>query len=64
MCLETPTKPGVLFSEEENESVDREGKSLHALIAPAKIRLFAVGHLKRNPEKSLFCMFGCADNKG
>ncbi|XP_067226929.1 exosome component 10 isoform X1 [Chanodichthys erythropterus] len=38
---ETPTKPGVLFSEEENESVDREGKSLHALIAPAKIRLFA-----------------------
>lgn len=39
--FETPTKAGVLFSEEENESMDQEGKSLHGLIAPAKIRLFA-----------------------
>ncbi|KAK7128557.1 hypothetical protein R3I94_016956 [Phoxinus phoxinus] len=39
--FETPTKPGVLFSEEENESVDRDGNPLHGLMAPAKIRLFA-----------------------
>uniref|UniRef100_A0A8C1I6M5 Exosome complex component 10 n=1 Tax=Cyprinus carpio TaxID=7962 RepID=A0A8C1I6M5_CYPCA len=39
--FETPTKPGVLFSEEEDESVNQEGKSLHGLIASAKISLFA-----------------------
>uniref|UniRef100_A0A8C1G3H1 Exosome complex component 10 n=1 Tax=Cyprinus carpio TaxID=7962 RepID=A0A8C1G3H1_CYPCA len=62
--FETPTKPGVLFSEEEDESVNQEGKSLHGLIASAKISLFAVGHLKRNSEKPVcvslwFSMFRC-----
>uniref|UniRef100_A0A671KMI2 Exosome complex component 10 n=1 Tax=Sinocyclocheilus anshuiensis TaxID=1608454 RepID=A0A671KMI2_9TELE len=36
----TPIKPGVLFSEEEDESVNQEEKSLHGLIASAKISLF------------------------
>lgn len=39
--FETPTKPGMLFSEEDEESVDREKKSVHGLTAPAKISLFA-----------------------
>ncbi|KAK2885832.1 hypothetical protein QQF64_020709 [Cirrhinus molitorella] len=39
--FETPTKPGVLFSEEDDESVNQEKKSLHGLIAQAKISLFA-----------------------
>ncbi|XP_050953284.1 exosome component 10 [Labeo rohita] len=39
--FETPTKPGVLFSEEEDESVNQVKKSLHGLTAPAKISLFA-----------------------
>uniref|UniRef100_A0A673JZF8 Exosome complex component 10 n=1 Tax=Sinocyclocheilus rhinocerous TaxID=307959 RepID=A0A673JZF8_9TELE len=39
--FETPIKPGVLFSEEEDESVNPEEKSLHGLIASAKISLFA-----------------------
>ncbi|XP_016352988.1 exosome component 10-like [Sinocyclocheilus anshuiensis] len=39
--FETPTKPGVLFSEEEDESVNQEEKSLHGVIASAKICLFA-----------------------
>ncbi|XP_052449326.1 exosome component 10 isoform X2 [Carassius gibelio] len=39
--FETPTKPGVLFSEEEDESMNQEEKALHGLIASAKISLFA-----------------------
>lgn len=38
--FETPTKPGVLFSEEEDESMNQEENSLHGLIASAKISLF------------------------
>ncbi|XP_043079971.1 exosome component 10 isoform X2 [Puntigrus tetrazona] len=37
--FETPTKPGVLFSEED-ESVNQEEESSHGLIASAKISLF------------------------
>ncbi|XP_073679435.1 exosome complex component 10 [Garra rufa] len=36
--FETPTKPGVLFSEEEDQ---QEEKSLHGLVAQAKISIFA-----------------------
>lgn len=44
--LETPTKPGVLFSEEEEEEcMDEDLKSLSGLIASAKISLFAVKYL-------------------
>ncbi|XP_056589892.1 exosome component 10 [Triplophysa dalaica] len=41
--IETPTKPGVLFSEEEEEEecMDEDLKSLSGLIASAKISLFA-----------------------
>nr|XP_055044666.1 exosome component 10 [Misgurnus anguillicaudatus] len=40
--IETPTKPGVLFSEEEEEeeNVDENLKPLHGLIAPPQISLF------------------------
>ncbi|KAI7793989.1 exosome component 10 [Triplophysa rosa] len=40
LSIETPTKPGVLFSEEE-DCMDEDLKSLHSLLASAKISLFA-----------------------
>ncbi|XP_051947548.1 exosome component 10 [Xyrauchen texanus] len=39
--IETPTKPGVLFAEEDNVSMDEDEKLLYSLQATTKISLFA-----------------------